>query len=241
MAKWNRTGTYYVYNADNDKYLGCGSRFTIGNYFGMSKDIIDAHVRKGTAFPVLKYKINLRIEYKEGIVEDEPLTVRLERRDSKYFNAINKSVKPCNMVEVFKIFRRPRNKKEMEEMRNHFSIINLNRVRVELDGKSFEDGFPYRINFRMRDKTRAIVFTEHFYDKELAEERLKYLKKFKAKKKDGDFWYDGNKYDISRIICIDRTRSKKISINCADCEVTKKTRYDKYLDLARYVQEEFIR
>lgn len=241
MAKWNRTGTYYVYNADNDEYLGCGSRFTVGNYFRISRDIIDAHVRKGTAFPVLKYKINLRIEYKEGIVEDEPLTVRLERRDSKYFNATNKSVKPSNLVEVFKIFRRPRNKAEMEEMRTHFSIINLNRVRVELDGKSFEDGFPYRINFRMRDKTRAIIFTERFFDKELAEERLKYLKKFKAKKKDGDFWYDGNLYDTSRVICIDRTRSKKILINSADCEVTKKTRYDKYLDLVQFVQEEFIR
>lgn len=241
MAKWNRTGTYYVYNADNDEYLGCGSRFTVGNYFGMSKDIIDAHVRKGTAFPVLKYKINLRIEYKEGIVEDEPLTVRLERRDSKYFNATNKSVKPCNMVEVFKIFRRPRNKQEMEEMRNHFSIINLNRVRIELDGKSFKDGFPYRINFRTRDKTRAVIFTERFFDKELAEERLAYLKKFNAKKKNGDFWYNGNLYDVSRVICIDRTRSHKIAIISADCDTFKKTRHDKYLNLVRYVQEEFIR
>ncbi len=241
MAKWNRNGTYYVYNADNDEYLGCGSRFTIGNYFGMSRDIIEAHVAKGTAFPVLKYKINLRIEYKEGVVEDEPLTVKLERRDSKYFNATNKSVKPCNMVEVFKIFRRPRNRQEMEEMRTHFSIINLNRVRVELDGKSFEDGFPYRINFRMRDKTRSVVFTERFFDKKLAEERFAYLKKFKAKKKDGDFWYDGNKYDISRIICVDRTRSKKNAIISADCDTTKKTRYAEYLDLVRYLQEEFIR
>lgn len=241
MAKWNRTGTYYVYNADNNEFLGCGSRFYIGNYFGMSKDIIESHIRKGTAFPVLKYKINLLITYKEGVVEDIPLTVRLERRDSKYFNASQKSVKPCNFVEVFKIFRRPRNVAEWEYMAEHFSIINLNRVRIELDGKSFEDGFPYRINFRMRDKTRAIIFSEKFYDKRLAEERFAYLKKFKAKKKNGDFWYDGRLYDISRVIAVDRTRSKKNMIMCADCDTTKKTRYEEYLDLVTYLQDEFIR
>ena len=241
MAKWNRNGTYYVYNADSGEYLGCGSRFTVCNYFGISKDIIEAHVAKGTDFPVLKYKISLKIEYKEGVVEDDPLTVKLERREGNYINASKRSSKPCNFVEVFKIFRRPRSNEEMEEMRRHFSIINLNRVRIELDGKSFEDGFPYRINFRMRDKTRSIIFTEKFFNKELAEERFKYLKKFKAKEKRGDFWYNGDNYDISRVICIDRTRSKKVAIMSSDCDTTKKTRYAEYLDLVTYLQEEFIR
>lgn len=241
MAKWNRNGTYYAYNEDTNEYLGCGSRFTICNYFGISKDIIESHIAKGTAFPLLKYKMNLRVEYREGVVEDEPLTVKLERRDGRCINASNKSFKPCNFVEVFKIFRRPRNEEEMEYMRTHFSIINLNRVRIELDGKSFEDGFPYRINFRMRDKTRSIIFTEKLFDKELAEERFEYLKKFKAKEKEGDFWYNGDKYDISRVICIYRTRSKKNAIVSADCDTTKKTRYEEYLDLVTYLQEEFIR
>ena len=241
MAKRNRNDTYYVYNADTNEFLGCGSRFYVGNYFGMSRDIIDSHVRKGTAFPVLKYKINLRIERKEDVVEDIPLTVKLERRDSKYFNATQKAVKPCNFVEVFKIFRQPRNEEEWDFMRAHFSIINLNRVRIELDSKSFEDGFPYRINFRMRDKTRAIIFQEKFYDERLAKERFEYLKKFKAKQKNGDFWYNGNLYDISRVIAVDRTRSNKNAIICVDCDTTKKTRYYDYLDLVTFLQDEFIR
>ena len=241
MAKWNRNDTYYVYNADTNEFLGCGCRFYVGNYFGMSKDIIDTHVRKGTAFPTLKYKINLRIERKEGVVEDIPLTVRLEKRSNWITNSVGKKPKPSNLLEVFKIFRRPRTVEEWEDMAEHFSIINLNRVRIELDGKSFEDGFPYRINFRMRDKTRAVIFSEKFFDKDLAEQRYNYLKNFKAKEKHGDFWYNGENYDISRVICVDRTRSHKAMIVCTDCDVSKKTTHEEYLDLVTYLQDEFIR
>lgn len=241
MAKWNRNGTYYVYNADTNELLGCGSRFLICNYFGISKDIIESHIRKGTSFPVLRYDINLKVEYKEGVVEDVPLTVKLKPRSLQFINASKKSVKPCNFVEVFKIFRKPRTVEEWEHMAEHFSIINLNRVRVELDTKSFEDGFPYRINYQMRDKTRAIIFTERFFDKKLAEQRLEYLKKHKAKEKYGDFWYNGNDYDITRVIAVDRTRSHKAMINCVDMDYTKKTTHEEYLDLVQYIQEEFIR
>lgn len=241
MAKWNRNGTYYVYNADTKEFLGCGSRFTIGNYFGISKDIIESHIRKGTAFPVLRYEINLLITYKEGVVEDIPLTVKLKPRKGMFVNGTSKHTKPSNFVEVFKIFRQPRNVAEWEYMAEHFSVVNLNRVRIELDGKSFEDGFPYRINFRMRDKTRAIIFSERFYDKRLAEERYNYLKYFKAKKQRGDFWYDGNDYDISRVICVDRTRSHKALIMCSDMDASKKVTSEEFLDLVTYLQEEFIR
>ena len=241
MAKWNRNGTYYVYNADTNELLGCGSRFSICNYFGISKDIIESHIKKGTAFPVLRYDITLKVEYKEGVVEDVPLTVKLKPRSLQFVNASKKSVKPCNFVEVFKIFRKPRTVGELEEMAEHFSIINLNRVRVELDDKSFEDGFPYRINFRMRDKTRAIIFAERFFDKKLAEQRLEYLKKHKAKEKYGDFWYNGNDYDITRVIAVDRTRSHKTMITCVDMDTTKKETHEQYLDLVTYLSEEFIR
>lgn len=242
MAKWNRKGTYYVYNAETDEFLGCGSCFAIEHYFKVSDDIVKSHVAKGTAFPVLKYDISLLIKYKEGVVEDIPFTVELKKRHSKFLSSRSRAIKPSNMVEVFKIFRRPRNMAEIEEMRTHFSIINLNRVRIELDEKSFEDGFPYRINFRTRDKTRAVIFSEKFFDKELAEERFKYLKKFKAKKDEGDFWYDGNNYDIKTIICIDRTRSHKNIIVTVDEDTTsKKTEHEEYADLVQFVQEEFIR
>ena len=241
MAKWNRKGTYYVYNADNNEFLGCGSCFSISNYFKVSDDIIKAHVAKGTAFPVLKYDISLLITYKDGVVEDVPFTVELKKRDSKFLSSKSNAIKHSNMVEVFKIFRRPRNSEEMDYMRKHFSIINLNRVTIELDGKSFEDGFPYRINFRGRDKTRSVIFTEHFYDKKLAEERFEYLKKFQSKKHVGSFWYDGNNYDIQKVICIYRTRSHKNMIVSTEEDTTKKTRYEEYVDLVQFVQEEFIR
>ena len=104
MAKWNRKGTYYVYNADNNEFLGCGSCFSISNYFKVSADIIKAHVAKGTAFPVLKYDISLLITYKDGTVEDVPFTVELKKRHSKFLSSKRNAIKPSNMVEVFKIF-----------------------------------------------------------------------------------------------------------------------------------------
>ena len=241
MAKWNRKGTYYVYNADNNEFLGCGSCFSISNYFKVSDDIVKAHVAKGTAFPVLKYDISLLITYKDGEVEDVPFTVELKKRNSKFLNSKSNARKPSTMVEVFKIFRNPRNSEEMDYMRKHFSIINLNRVTLELDGESFEDGFPDRINFRERDKTIAIIFKEHLYDKKLSEERIEYLKKFKAKKSVGSFWYNGDNYDIQKVICIYRTSSHKNMIVSTEEDTTKKTRYEEYVDLVQFVQEEFIR
>lgn len=241
MAKWNRKGTYYVYNADTNEFLGCGSCFSISNYFEISDDIVKAHVAKGTAFPVLKYDISLLINYKEGVVEDVPFTVELKKRNSKFLSGKSKARKPSNMVEVFKIFRRPRNSEEIDYMKKHFSIINLNRVTLELDGESFEDGFPYRINFRDRGKTRSVIFTEHFFDKKLAEERFEYLNNFKAKKSEGSFWYNGNNYDIQSVICVYRTRSNKNMIASTYEDTTKKTGYEEYVDLVQFVQEEFIR
>ena len=120
------------------------------------------------------------------------------------------------------------NEEEKEYLRTHFSIINLNRVSIELDTRSFVDGFPFRINFRGRGNT--IVFSEAFFDGRLAEERLKYLENFQAKQRNGDFWY--NK---------DRTRSGKNKIVSSSCETTKKTSYKEYLDLVQYLQSEYIR
>lgn len=244
-----RTNTYYVYNARNGEFLGCGSLTSVRDYFDVVAYRIEAHANSDEPLALRKYNMLLNISKVEGTIENIPFTVELverekplsiKRNEGIYRNALRKNdCARCNFVEVFKIFRRPRNEEEKEYLRTHFSIINLNRVSIELDTRSFVDGFPFRINFRGRGNT--IVFSEAFFDGRLAEERLKYLENFQAKQRNGDFWYNKDRYDATRIICIDRTRSGKNKIVSFSCETTKKTSYKEYLDLVQYLQSEYIR
>ena len=138
-----RKNTYYVYNAENGEFLGCGSRCDIRKYFNVGLERIESCAKSREPLISTKNDIILNISKVEGIVENIPFTVRLTRTE-------------CNFVEVFKIFRCPRNEEEKEYMRTHFSIINLDKVRFELDTRSFNDGFPFRINFTGKGRLRSI-------------------------------------------------------------------------------------
>lgn len=223
-----RKNTYYVYNAENGEFLGCGSRCDIRKYFNVGLERIESCAKSREPLVSTKNDIILNISKVEGIVENIPFTVGLTRTE-------------CNFVEVFKIFRCPRNEEEKEYMRTHFSIINLDKVRFELDTRSFNDGFPFRINFTGKGRLRSIIFSEKFYSRKLAEERLRYLQDFQAKQRSGDFWYNKDRYDASRVVYVDRTRSGKNKIMSPSRDTTKKTNYKEYLDLVQFLQSEFIR
>lgn len=107
--------------------------------------------------------------------------------------------------------------------------------------KTTVDGFTFRINFTGKGRLRSIIFSEKFYSRKLAEERLRYLQDFQAKQRSGDFWYFKDKYDASRVVCVDRTRSGKNKIMSPSRDTTKKTNYKEYLDLVQFLQSEFIR
>ena len=125
-------------------------------------------------------------------------------------------------------------------MRNNFSVINLERVRFELK-KHAKESYPYRIAFYTKKSPTTLVFDEYFLSLELAEQRMEYLKNFKGKKDNGDFWYNGVNYEADRVIIATRTRNNRNMIISFDDISTKKTDYDEYLELARFIQSEFIR
>lgn len=222
-----RKNTYYVYNAENGEFLGCGSRCDIRKYFNVGLERIESCAKSREPLVSTKNDIILNISKVEGIVENIPFTVGLTRTE-------------CNFVEVFKIFRCPRNEEEKEHMRNNFSVINLERVRFELK-KHAKESYPYRIAFYTKKSPTTLVFDEYFLSLELAEQRMEYLKNFKGKKDNGDFWYDGVNYEADRVIIATRTRNNRNMIISLDDISTKKTDYDEYLELVRFIQSEFIR
>lgn len=222
-----RKNTYYVYNAENGEFLGCGSRCDIRKYFNVGLERIESCAKSREPLVSTKNDIILNISKVEGIVENIPFTVGLTRTE-------------CNFVEVFKVFKHQEAEEEKEHMRNNFSVINLERVRFELK-KHAKESYPYRIAFYTKKSPTTLVFDEYFLSLELAEQRMEYLKNFKGKKDNGDFWYDGVNYEADRVIIATRTRNNRNMIISLDDISTKKTDYDEYLELARFIQSEFIR
>lgn len=163
-----------------------------------------------------------------------------EKSDSIYIYKRKPNKLKCNFVEVFKVFKHQEAEEEKEHMRNNFSVINLERVRFELK-KHAKESYPYRIAFYTKKSPTTLVFDEYFLSLELAEQRMEYLKNFKGKKDNGDFWYDGVNYEADRVIIATRTRNNRNMIISLDDISTKKTDYDEYLELARFIQSEFIR
>lgn len=235
-----RTGSYYAYNADDGSFLACGSSNKMWGFFGISTNALRYHLNNDKIYNSRKYDLRLKIKWVDGVIEDIEPTIKLKPKPILQIEKKPNKLK-CNFIEVFRVFKEPRNEEEKEYMRTHFSIINLDKVRFELDTRSFNDGFPFRINFTGKGRLRSIIFSEKFYSRKLAEERLRYLQDFQAKQRSGDFWYFKDKYDASRVVCVDRTRSGKNKIMSPSRDTTKKTNYKEYLDLVQFLQSEFIR
>lgn len=234
-----RTGSYYAYNADDGSFLACGSSNKMKKFFGISNDTLRIHSKNGKIYNSNKYDLHLKIKWFDGVIKDIEPTIKLKPRPKPQIERKPNKLK-CNFVEVFKVFKHQEAEEEKEYMRNNFSVINLERVRFELK-KHAKESYPYRIAFYTKKSPTTLVFDEYFLSLELAEQRMEYLKNFKGKKDNGDFWYDGVNYEADRVIIATRTRNNRNMIISLDDISTKKTDYDEYLELARFIQSEFIR
>lgn len=232
-----RTDTYYVYDAYTDELVGCGSLAKISELFEITPRTLKKYAENGSLYASRNTDNLLKFKRIDGIIEDVEPTIKVASGKVK----IKRSRRLlCNFVEVFDVFKEPKTEEEKEYMRNNFSVINLERVRFELK-KHAKESYPYRIAFYTKKSPTTLVFDEYFLSLELAEQRMEYLKNFKGKKDNGDFWYDGVNYEADRVIIATRTRNNRNMIISLDDISTKKTDYDEYLELARFIQSEFIR
>lgn len=234
-----RTGSYYAYNADDGSFLACGSSTKMLKFFGISHGSLRACSKNGKIYKSPKYDLRLKIKWLDGVIKDIEPTIKLKPKPKPQVERKPNRLK-CNFVEVFKVFKGQETEEERENMRNDFSVINLERVRFELK-KHAKESYPYRIAFYTKKSPTTLVFDEYFLSLELAEQRMEYLKNFKGKKDNGDFWYDGVNYEADRVIIATRTRNNRNMIISLDDIYTKKTDYNEYLDLTRFIQSEFIR
>ena len=234
-----RTGSYYAYNADDGSFLACGSSTKMLKFFGISHGSLRACSKNGKIYKSPKYDLRLKIKWLDGVIKDIEPTIKLKPKPKPQVERKPNRLK-CNFVEVFKVFKGQETEEERENMRNDFSVINLERVRFELK-KHAKESYPYRIAFYTKKSPTTLVFDEYFLSLELAEQRMEYLKNFKGKKDNGDFWYDGVNYEAERVIIATRTRHNRNMIISLDDIYTKKTDYNEYLDLTRFIQSEFIR
>ncbi len=234
-----RTGSYYAYNADDGSFLACGSSTKMLKFFGISYGSLRACSKNGKIYKSPKYDLRLKIKWLDGVIKDIEPTIKLKPKPKPQVERKPNRLK-CNFVEVFKVFKGQETEEERENMRNDFSVINLERVRFELK-KHAKESYPYRIAFYTKKSPTTLVFDEYFLSLELAEQRMEYLKNFKGKKDNGDFWYDGVNYEADRVIIATRTRNNRNMIISLDDIYTKKTDYNEYLDLTRFIQSEFIR
>lgn len=234
-----RTGSYYAYNADDGSFLACGSSTKMLKFFGISHGSLRACSKNGKIYKSPKYDLRLKIKWLDGVIKDIEPTIKLKPKPKLQVERKPNRLK-CNFVEVFKVFKGQETEEERENMRNDFSVINLERVRFELK-KHAKESYPYRIAFYTKKSPTTLVFDEYFLSLELAEQRMEYLKNFKGKKDNGDFWYDGVNYEADRVIIATRTRNNRNMIISLDGISTKKTDYNEYLDLTRFIQSEFIR
>lgn len=231
-----RTGSYYAYNADDGSFLACGSSNKMKKFFGISNDTLRIHSKNGKIYNSNKYDLHLKIKWFDGVIKDIEPTIKVASGKIKRSRRLL-----CNFVEVFDVFKEPKTEEEKEYMRTHFSIIDLNRVYFKLRTAK-ENEYPFKISFYTNSNSTTLLHKEYYYSKKLAEQRIKYLQEFAAKRELGAFWYDNNYYDdIGRIIYVTRLKNGNNLIQSLDGVQTSKTDRAHYLDLLSFIQHEFIR
>lgn len=185
-----RTGSYYAYNADDGSFLACGSSNKMKKFFGISNDTLRIHSKNGKIYNSNKYDLHLKIKWFDGVIKDIEPTIKLKPRPKPQIERKPNKLK-CNFVEVFKVFKHQEAEEEKEYMRTHFSIIDLNRVYFKLRTAK-ENEYPFKISFYTNSNSTTLLHKEYYYSKKLAEQRIRYLQEFAAKRELGDFWYDNN-------------------------------------------------
>ena len=126
-----RTGSYYAYNADDGSFLACGSSTKMLKFFGISHGSLRACSKNGKIYKSPKYDLRLKIKWLDGVIKDIEPTIKLKPKPKPQVERKPNRLK-CNFVEVFKVFKGQETEEERENMRNDFSVINLERVRFEL-------------------------------------------------------------------------------------------------------------
>lgn len=107
-------------------------------------------------------------------------------------------------------FRRPVNSSEAYQLKNRFSIINLDNVKWYMDSADYNRrNSQWRIKFFYN---RKCVHTMRFYDKRLAEEMMYKLSTFEPKKTDGEFYFDGKKIDTDELVIVSNKHLSKNKI-----------------------------
>lgn len=115
------------------------------------------------------------------------------------------------LMEVWGTFRKPVNASEAYQLKNRFSIINLDNVKWYMDSADYNRrNSQWRIKFFYN---RKCVHTMRFYDKRLAEEMMYKLSTFEPKKTDGGFYFDGKKIDTDDLVIVS---NKNLSIHKKD-------------------------
>lgn len=176
-------------------------------------------------------------ETKQYLKNYKNMMHRIEYIDNKLINV--KSI-PYDDSSVGS-YTEPKTEEEKEYMRTHFSIIDLNRVYFKLRTAK-ENEYPFKISFYTNSNSTTLLHKEYYYSKKLAEQRIKYLQEFAAKRELGAFWYDNNYYDdIGRIVYVTRLKNGNNLIQSLDGVQTSKTDRAHYLDLLSFIQHEFIR
>lgn len=231
-----RTDTYYVYDAYTDELVGCGSLAKISELFEITPRTLKKYAENGSLYASRNTDNLLKFKRIDGIIEDVEPTIKVASGKIKRSRRLL-----CNFVEVFDVFKEPKTEEEKEYMRTHFSIIDLNRVYFKLRTAK-ENEYPFKISFYTNSNSTTLLHKEYYYSKKLAEQRIKYLQEFAAKRELGDFWYDNNYYDdIGRIVYVTRLKNGNNLIQSLDGVQTSKTDRAHYLDLLSFIQHEFIR
>ena len=235
-----RAGTYYAYNADDGSFLACGSSNKMREFFGITLTSLRKYSQNGKIYNSHKYDLRLKIKWLDGVIENIEPTIKLKPYPKPQIERKPNKLK-CNFVEVFNVFKEQETKEEKEHMRTHFSIIDLNRVYFKLRTAK-ENEYPFKISFYTNSNSTTLLHKEYYYSKKLAEQRIRYLQEFAAKRELGDFWYDNNYYDdIGRIVYVTRLKNGNNLIQSLDGVQTSKTDRAHYLDLLSFIQHEFIR
>lgn len=114
------------------------------------------------------------------------------------------------LIEVWGTFRRPVNASEAYQLKNRFSIINLDNVKWYMDSADYNRrNSQWRIKFFYNGKC---VHTMKFYDKRLAEEMMYKLSTFEPKKTDGGFYFDDKKIDTDELVIVSNKHLSKNKI-----------------------------
>lgn len=231
-----RTDTYYVYDAYTDELVGCGSLAKISELFEITPRTLKKYAENGSLYASRNTDNLLKFKRIDGIIEDVEPTIKVASGKIKRSRRLL-----CNFVEVFDVFKEPKTEEEKEYMRTHFSIIDLNRVYFKLRTAK-ENEYPFKISFYTNSNSNTLLHEEYYYSKKLAEQRIRYLQEFAAKRELGDFWYNNNYYDdIGRIVYVTRLRNGNNLIQSLDGVQMNNTNRAKYLDLVGFLQHEYIR